>query len=92
MNVQDQATEAEIFLWNTCNIANFPSKHFIEFKSLRLGEQAFDIKGNPILNYYKEIRPVFIHKSEYLAMSKKQDEIRQAIENMRLPETDSYTP
>jgi hypothetical protein len=38
-------------------------EHLSGFSTVRLGEKAFDINGVPIARY--EMRPMFVHKSEY---------------------------
>jgi hypothetical protein len=55
-----QAMKGEIFLFNTRN-TELPEG----FRTYRLGNEAFDIDGNPLEISTYGLRPAFIHFSEY---------------------------
>ena len=52
----------EHFLYNT-QVANWPKPHLNTLKTLRLGNQAYDINGNP-LHENEGMKPVFINNNE----------------------------
>jgi len=54
--------EGEVFIGNTSRIDDFPRPELKGLKTIRMGQQAYDIKGEIIDTTY--CRPVFIHKSE----------------------------
>lgn len=52
----------EIFLGNV-EVAKFPLNYLSSLKTLRIGEQAYDIEGKPIDR--DDMRPMFIDRSEH---------------------------
>ena len=54
--------ENEVFLCNTSDIQNFPRPELRNLKTIRMGDQAYDINGKKLSTEY--CRPVFIQKSE----------------------------
>lgn len=60
-----ETKNGDIWIGNTNKIKNFPQEKYAHFKTLRLGQQAYDIYGKKIPTNY--CLPIFINKSEYNA-------------------------
>lgn len=67
MRTHPEQRENEIYLGNHCikgtNKSDTIEKHLNHLKTLRLGEQAYDLDGKKISQDY--YRPLFVDKSEF---------------------------
>lgn len=64
-----ELSKTEIFVSNTKVIKGIQvPEHYAHLKTIRLGEQAYDIKGNPIERNF--MRPLIIDKSEEVELNK----------------------
>lgn len=64
-----ELSKTEIWVANTNVLKGLQvPEHYAHLKTIRLGEQAYDIKGNPIERNY--MRPLIVDKSDFLELEK----------------------